>query len=128
MIHINDISFIEEGGIKKAVIMSMDKFNEIQEQLEDAEDLADIASYDASNASNEETFPIELVEHLLLSDKSKIRVMREYRDYSATKLAGALNISESYLSQIEHKKRKGTIDFYVKCAQYLKVDIELLVD
>ena len=128
MIHINDFSFIQEGGIKKAVILSIDKFNELQERLEEAEDLADIAAYDSSNASAEETFPMDFVEQLLLSGQSKIRVIREYRGYSATKLAGTIGISEPYLSQIEHKKRKGTIDFYAKCARYLNVGIEMLLD
>ncbi len=128
MIHINDFSVIEQNGVKMAVILSMEKFNELQARLEDIEDLEDIAAYDKSRNANEETFPMDLVERLLLGDKSKIRTMREYRGYSATELAKNIGISEAYLSQIEHKKRKGTIDFYAKCAHCLKVDIETLVD
>jgi hypothetical protein len=126
MINLENISFIEDVNGKKAVVISLDKYQEIQEILEEFED---IKTYDLikNTSDSSELFPVELVEKLVLSDESKIKILREYKKYTVTKLAKEAGISESYLSQIENFKRKGNIELYKKIADILKVDIDMLV-
>jgi DNA-binding XRE family transcriptional regulator len=123
MVNLDNISFIEDSHGKKAVILSMETYQEIKEQLEELED---IESYIKSKGEKEETFPLEMVERLLLGEGPKIKAMREYRGYSLTALAKLIGISEAYLSQIENQKRKGSIEVYRKLAEALNVEIDML--
>lgn len=45
-----------------------------------------------------------------------LRLMRVYHDMKAVELAQQLNISSSYLSEIEHQKKQPTIDLIKKYA------------
>jgi DNA-binding XRE family transcriptional regulator len=124
MVNLDNISYIEDSNGKKAVILSLKSFEKIRLQLEELED---IKSYITAKNKNEETLPIELVERLLIGDESKIKVMRQYRKYSVTGLANRAGITESYLSQIERGKRRGSVDIYKKLAKILDIDMELIV-
>lgn len=125
MVNLDNISFIEDSNGKRAVILSIELYNEIQDQLEELED---IKAYNViKNSTNPNNLPIELVEKLLLTEESKIKLLREHKDYSLTQLSKLLDISEAYLSQIENHKRKGNIDLYKKISEILNVDIELLI-
>jgi DNA-binding XRE family transcriptional regulator len=125
MINIGDISFIEEHGVKKAVLISMTEFKTMQKHLEELQDLRE---YNYVVQSNEEKFPHDIVKRILLSDESNIRIIREYRGINMTTLAKTVEISEPYLSQIETGKRKGDIYLYKNLARALDVDIDILVD
>lgn len=126
MINLENISFIEDTNGKKAVVISFDKYQEIQDKLEEFED---IKAYDfiKNNNSSNDIFPVELVEKLILGNNSKIKILREYKKYTVTKLAKEAGITESYLSQIENFKRKGSIELYKKIATILKVDVDMLI-
>lgn len=124
MVNLDNISFIGDSNGKKAVILSIETYEKIKEKLEELED---INSYIESKNTPEELFPIEMVEKLVLGQESKIKVLREYRGYSLTKLANFVNITESYLSQIEHKKRKGNIELYKKIAEALNIEVDLII-
>ncbi|MCC8371756.1 MAG: helix-turn-helix transcriptional regulator [Rickettsia endosymbiont of Pseudomimeciton antennatum] len=124
MVNLDNISFIEDSHGKKAVILSIETYEEIKEKLEELED---INSYVQVKSETQEMFPINIVEKLILGEESKIKIIREYRKHNLTKFAKKLGISEAYLSQIENKKRKGNIDLYKKISKELDVDIDLLV-
>lgn len=96
----------------------------MKEQLEELED---IEAYVKVKSEKQESFPIELVERLILGTESKVKIWREYREYNVTQLAKMLQISEAYLSQIENHKRKGSIELYQKIAKVLDISMELLV-
>lgn len=124
MVNLENVSFIEDSHGKKAVILSLEVFEAMQERLEELED---IKGYTEVKSRDEEAFPMELVEKLLLGEESKIRIFREYRKYNLTELANLVEISDAYLSQIENKKRKGNIDLYKKLAKVLDIDVDLLI-
>ncbi|WP_425362811.1 helix-turn-helix domain-containing protein [Candidatus Tisiphia endosymbiont of Hybos culiciformis] len=124
MVNLDNISFIEDSHGKKAVILSIEAYEEIKEKLEELDDLN---SYIKVKSENQESFPVSISEKLVLGDESNIKIIREYRGYSLTKLARQLGISEAYLSQIENKKRRGNIDLYKKISQELDIDIDLLI-
>ncbi len=96
----------------------------MREQLEELED---IEAYVKVKGEKQESFPIELVERLILGTESKVKIWREYRSYNVTQLTKMLQISEAYLSQIENHKRKGSIGLYQKIAKVLDISMELLV-
>jgi|TARA_B110000503_G_C7014430_1_gene357100 ribosome-binding protein aMBF1 (putative translation factor) len=123
MVSLEKISFIEDSHGKKAVILELESYNKIQEQLEELED---IKSYIQQKNSPDEKFPFSLVQNLIENKTSKIKVLRQYRNLNVTELAKMSKITESYLSQIENKKRKGTINLYKKLAKALDVDIEFI--
>lgn len=124
MVNLDNISFIEDSHGKKAVILSMETYEELKERLEELEDIND---YKQVKSEGQESFPFVVAERLILGEESKIKTLREYRRYNLTQLAEKLGISEAYLSQIENKKRKGSIDLYKKISQVLGVDIDLLI-
>ena len=117
MVNLDNISFIEDSFGKKAVIISIEDYRNMTEKLEELED---IEAYIKTKNVREESFPMDLVENLLLGAESRIKLIREYRGKSVTSLAKLLDISESYLSQIENGKRRGNIDLYKKISEILE--------
>jgi ribosome-binding protein aMBF1 (putative translation factor) len=124
MVNLDNISYIEDSHDKKAVVLSLESYDQIREQLEELED---IKSYINSKENKEETLPFTLVEELISSDESKVKIMRKYRDLSIADLAKKVDITEGYLSQIENSKRKGTVEVFKKLAKALDIDIELII-
>jgi len=124
MINLANISYIEDTDGKKAVIIALDDYKQIQERLEELEDIED---YHKIKDKKEETFPMDVVEKLVFSEESKIKILRKYRKLSVTALAKNIGVSEPYLSQIENLKRKGNIDLYKKIAISLNVDVDMLI-
>lgn len=124
MVNLDNISFIEDSHGKKAVILSLDSYTKIKEQLEELED---IKSYIEAKSHQDEILPFDVVESLIESKEHKIRIIRKYRGLSVTELAGKASITESYLSQIENGKRKGTIGIFKQLAKVLNIDVELLI-
>ncbi len=124
MINLDKISFIEDSHGKKAVILELESYEKIQEQLEEFED---IKSYIQQKDNPDEKFPFFLVQNLIESNCSKIKILRQYRNLKVTGLAKIAKITESYLSQLENRKRKGTINVYKRLAKALDVDMEFIV-
>jgi len=124
MVNLDNVNFIEDSHGKKSVILSIEIYEKIKEQLEELED---ISAYIEIKSKSQENFPFTLVEKLILARESKIKILREYRGYNATQLAKMVDISEAYLFQIENQKRKGSIDLYKKIAEVLDVAVDLLV-
>lgn len=124
MFNLDNISYIEDSHGKKAVILSLESYEQMREQIEE---LQDIKSYIDRKESNEETLPFELVQELIEGSESRVKIMRKYRGLSIADLAKKIDITDGYLSQIENNKRKGTIEIYKKLAKALSIDIDLIV-
>jgi len=123
MVNLDNVSFIEDSHGKKAVILALKDYQKIQNQLEELED---IKSYIQHKEHPEDTLPFELVQNLLDSKSSKVKLFRQYRGLTISELAKSADITESYLSQIENSRRKGTVDLYKKLANILDIDMELI--
>lgn len=124
MVNLDNISYVEDSTGKKAVIISLEHYQEIQERLEELED---VKSYLEVKSESSETLPFDVVSKLVERNESKVKIIRKYRGYSIIELASKVGITESYLSQIENEKRKGTIEIYKQLAKALNIDIELLI-
>jgi ribosome-binding protein aMBF1 (putative translation factor) len=123
MVNLDNVSFIEDSHGKKAVILALKDYQKIQNQLEELED---IKSYIQHKEHPEDTLPFELVQDLLDSNNSKVKLFRQYKGLTISELAKAAGITESYLSQIENFRRKGTVDIYKKLANVLDIEMELI--
>ena len=106
------------------VQIPIEEFNQLMATAEDAEDVAAIK---AEQASDEERFPLEMVERILLHNESPITVYREYRNMTKTALGNIVGVSAQHIGMLERKERAGTIDIYADLAHALDVPIDFLI-
>ncbi|MBR0554642.1 helix-turn-helix transcriptional regulator [Ciceribacter sp. L1K23] len=104
-----------------------DALMKLVERLEDLEDSLAIKAFEEKLArGEEELIPAEFV-YRMMDGESPVRVWRDFRGLSAKDLAATAGISATYLSEIESKKKEGSISSLKKIARALKVDLEDLV-
>ena len=98
--------------------------------IEKAEMFDDIRDFDQiQNAilqGEEELFPAEVVDEIL-DGKSPIKIIREYRGLTQRDLADKIGNSVPYLSQIENKKRQGSLKVLSEIARALNVTLEMIL-
>ena len=84
---------ITTPGGEELVLLPKDEYERL---VEAAEDLADIAAYDEAMrklaAGEDELIPSEIVDRLLFSDESPVRVWRDHRGLTVKELAEAAGI------------------------------------
>ncbi len=66
--------------------------------------LSDEEIYDHAKSEENESFPIEVADHLV-AGKNPIQVFRKHRSMTQNELSAATNINSVYLSQIETGRR-----------------------
>ena len=91
------------------------------------DDLSDEALFDRAVAENEEAYPISVVDRIIAGE-SPIRVFREHRRMTQKEVAEAAGIGALYLSQIERKRRTGSVTTLTAIAKALRVDLDDLID
>jgi DNA-binding XRE family transcriptional regulator len=118
------LQFITTPAGDRMVIMPEAEFNRLVEAAEDAADLAAVERfYERMARGEEELIPAEFVNRML-DGENKIKVWREYRKLSLRDLAGMVDISPAYLSQIESGKRDGTFETMKKIAAALGITVD----
>lgn len=95
--------------------------------LSSIEDMENTQAMTTALDTEEEYFPAEFVEQLLLSETNNIKLWREYRGMSAAELAKHTGINPASISKIEHNKREPTIAQVKVLARVLGVDVDDLV-
>ncbi len=125
----NGINIITENGRKMAV-MPLARYERLMALLEDKEDVRDAREAREILArvktGKEPLVPVEVV-RAIVGGEHPIRAWRRYRKLTAEKLAEKAGIARAYLSQIEGRKRKGTIEVLRQIAKALRTDIDSLV-
>lgn len=119
---------ITEHG-KKMAVLPLAMFNRMVAQLddEDSRDLAEAKVIMARvKAGDEPLIPGEVVRAITFGEHP-VRAWRTYRGITAEKLAEKAKISRAYLTQIEGRKRKGTVDVLCALAKALKTDVDSLL-
>lgn len=100
---------------------------EYERLVEAAEQLEDVAAYDEAKrrfaAGEEEAVPAAVVDRLLAGENA-LRVWREHRGLSVSRLAAEAGLSQAYVSQIETGKREGSVASLAALASALGVAIE----
>ena len=119
------IQFIERDGKREYAIVPIDVFERL---MEAAEDMDDIALYDAAKAADDGTrIPAEVL-YATTDSIHPIQAWRNYRGMTVQALADKAGISKAFLSQIENRKRVGTIKVLSSIATALEVTVDLLTD
>lgn len=117
------VQFIERDGRHAFVVIPIEEWRRIQEELENAED---IRLYDRAKAGEPTTYPAEIV-HAILDGANPVKAIREWRRMTQARLAGGAGIDAVYLSQIENGRRTGSPKVLRALAAALAVDVELLL-
>lgn len=117
------VQYIETPAGRLAILPEAE-FDALRDAAEAARD---VAAYDRARqrltASEDELVPFEITTRLLAGE-NPIRVWREFRGLSATRLAEQAKISAGYLSQIETGQREGTISTLRAVARVLGVSLD----
>jgi DNA-binding XRE family transcriptional regulator len=96
---------------------------------DDLDDIVDsalaVAAYDRTR--DQESVPATVVDRLLAGE-SPVKVWREYRGLTLAALAQKAELGKSYLSQIENRRRSGTVATMKKLATVLQVDLDDLAE
>jgi DNA-binding XRE family transcriptional regulator len=95
---------------------------------EDAADALALAEVRAREGAGEaEYVPVELAERIFTGGEHPVRVWREHRRLTLGTLARKAGIAQSYLSEIENGKKRGSVRALAALAKMLRVDIEDLL-
>lgn len=71
--------------------------------------------------------PHDVLQSLTLGKKSPIQIVRKYRGLTQDDLANAVGISRPYLTEIETRRKEGSIQTLKSIASILNVPLEILV-
>ena len=94
----------------------------------DAADALALAEVRAREATGDaEYVPAELAERIFVGGEHPLRVWREHRGLRLGGLAKRAAIAQSYVSEIEHGRKRGSVRALAALAKALRVDIEDLL-
>jgi DNA-binding XRE family transcriptional regulator len=95
---------------------------------EDAADALALAELRARQAAGDvEYVSVELAERIFVGGEHPVRVWREHRALTLGTLAREAGIAQSYVSEIENGKKRGSVRALAALAKALRVDIEDLL-
>lgn len=106
----------------EVVEIPVDEYVMLRSRLEDLEDSRDLAAT-AKNAKPGDYLSAAMMDRIL-DGEHPVRVWREHRGLSARALAGLAGMPVSYLSEIENRKKPGSIDAYRALAEALDLAID----
>ncbi len=114
--------FTTPGG-ERMVVLPEAEFLAMQETIEDQQDIAAVAAFRERLALDEEELIPSGFANRIMDGENKVRVWREYRNFTARELAGRAEISPAYLSQIESGSRDGSFETIKKIAAALGISV-----
>jgi DNA-binding XRE family transcriptional regulator len=103
-------------------------YDALIQAYEDAADALALAEVRAREAAGDaEYVPVEIAERIFVDSEQPVRVWREHRGLTLGALAKASGIAQSYVSEIENGKKRGSVRALAALAKALRVDIEDLL-
>ncbi len=114
-------TIIERDGKPEYAVIEYSEYERLMAVAEDAADVAALEALDADES--EEYLPDEMVGRLVAGE-NPIRVWREHRGMTGRDLADAVDVRQSYISQIETGKREGSIDLHRRIAAALGITLD----
>ena len=109
-----------ERNNQKFVLVPIERYNQL---LADLEMLKDVRDFRSAKAVDEETFPAEVINRLILNEENPIKVYREYRELTQKQLADKVGIQRAYLAEIETGRKSGSAKTLKAIAEALDVDL-----
>lgn len=117
--------FVEIAGHAMAVL-PRDEFKKIAADAEKWGDLAAAVAAEQRRADGEEYMPANVVDRLLAGEHP-LKVWREHRGMTATRLGEIVGRGSSMISKLEKGKAEGGIKLWKSIADALEIDLEDLV-
>jgi hypothetical protein len=102
------------------------EYEKLLERIEDIEDVLHAREIERTTKP-EDYLPVALVERMLAGEHA-VRIWREHRGMSLRGLAAAARIPASYVSDIESRKKPGSVAAYKALAKALGVRVDDLVE
>jgi DNA-binding XRE family transcriptional regulator len=86
------------------------------------------ASTSKAKTRDEESFLLEVMEKITLNGEHPLKVWREYRHLTQEQLAEAIGgISRAYISEIESRKKVGSLKVLKAIAKALDIDLNMII-
>ena len=121
----NKIQFIEKSGQPEWAIIPYSEYQKLVKMYDFIDDTALFLQATRSNLISE-ALPHEIVKKLV-NGENPVRVIRQYQGQTIDQLAQEVNITQSYLSQIETSKKQASQKTLKLLALKLKVDVQDLI-
>ena len=86
--------------------------------------LADIREFREAKFSEEETFPSEIIDRIILNNENPVHVYREYPELTQQQLADKVGVQRAYLAEVETGRKAGSVKTLKAIAQALSVDLD----
>ena len=120
------LQIIEKDGIPLFAVLPMEHYLEMTSVLNDLDAHAaiDQALIDDRNG---ETVPGEVVD-AILDGVSPLRAWRECRELTLESLADKVGVTKGHLSQIENRRKQGSLELFRRISVVLNVTIDDLLD
>jgi DNA-binding XRE family transcriptional regulator len=118
-----NLETVEKNG-QKFVLVPIEQYNQVLEELEMLEDIRD---FEEAEAADEESFPSEVVNRLILDEENPIKVFREYRGLTQEQLADKAGIQRADLAAMEIGQESGSAKTLMAIAEALELDDDDLI-
>ena len=128
---IDNLQIIQAPNGEEMVVLRRKDYEHLVQLAydEDAHDAALAKAQLAKLKSGKATpIPEIVVRAMVLDNVHPLRAWRDYRGWTAEKLAKKAKIARPTLTQMETRKRKGTMAAYRALATALGIGIEALID
>jgi DNA-binding XRE family transcriptional regulator len=120
-----EIQFIERDGHREFAVVPIEVWDRVKHLIED---LDDAALFDAVKSGDDGFRVPAAVFDAELAGDHPIKAWRDSRRMTQDALASAAGLSKPYLSQIENRKRDGTVVVLQRIAAALGVPMDILVE
>ena len=117
-----NLETVEKNG-QKFVLVPIEQYNQVLEELEMLEDIRD---FQEAKALDEESFPSEVVNRLILNEENPIKVFREYRELTQEQLAAKAGVQRADLAAMEIEQASGSAKTLKAIAEALELDVDLI--
>ncbi|MDF3832045.1 helix-turn-helix transcriptional regulator [Cupriavidus basilensis] len=119
-----NIQFIERDGRPEFAVVPIEVWERIKHRVEDLDEVTLLHRAKARESGFR--IPAAILDAELAGD-NPVKAWREYRRMTQDALAMAAGLSKPYLSQIENRKRDGSLEVFQSLATALQVPIDVLV-
>lgn len=121
----SDVQFIVRDGKREYAIIPIELFERL---VRASGGVGDAVPGEQARAAGDDPLVPDPVAKAILEGAHPVKAWRKYRGLTQRMLAGGAGISKAFLSQIESRKRTGSIVVLSALGRMLEVPVNLLTD
>lgn len=115
------VAYVVTPGGEELAVLPRAELEALRNAVDHAQGLADYREGKLPGLSPDEARSLVLA-------ASPLAFWRKYRRLTQRSLAGAVGVTQNYLSEIENGKRSGDVTLWLRLAKALEVPVEALVE